>query len=196
MDINFIELLPALYQNTSPDSFFMKFLSLYQKIFLDFQKEIEGFVNSLDADAANTEELFILAEWLCFEEFKLLAEARGAKHDENVYRQTLKKAVEYYKRLGTKAAISEIITELCGEIPLIVEHHEEFCFTVFLNKIHPALPELMEYIKPAYTQGNLVLYKDEIRLNNLSYLDVNSYLDYTSSETQLNFIYLDSLHLQ
>jgi len=196
MNSSFAKYLPAVYQGASPDSFFMRFIALYQKIYLDFQKEIEGFVNSLDADTASTEELFILAEWLCFEEFKLLAEARGAKHDENVYRQTLKKAVEYYKRLGTKAAILEIITELCGEVPFIVEHNEEFSFTVFLNKMHPALPELMEYIKPAYTQGNLVLYKDEIRLNHLSYLGVNSYLDYVSSDTQLNFIYLDSLHLQ
>jgi phage tail-like protein len=195
MDINFAELLPAIYQGASPDSFFMKFLSLYQKNFLDFQKEIENFVNSLDVDTASTDELFVLANWLCFEEFKLLAEARGAKHDENIYRETLKKAIEYYKRLGTKTAISEIITELCGEIPLIVEHHEEFCFTVFLNKMHPALPELLEYIKPAYTQGSIVLYKDEIRLNRLSYLGVNSYLDYVANETQLDFIYLDSLHL-
>jgi ferric iron reductase protein FhuF len=70
----------------------MKFLSLYQKISLDFQNEIEKFTNSLDADTANTEELFILANWLCFEEFKLLAEARGAKYDENIYRQNSKKS--------------------------------------------------------------------------------------------------------
>ena len=183
MDSDFIKYLPAIYQDTSSDSFFARFTTLFAEIYLDFENQIENFKYTLDTDTANPEELFILADWLGFEEFSVLAEVMG-------HRQALKKAVEYYKRLGTKAAISEIITMLCGETPVIIEYPEKYCFTVLLQNIHPALPKLMEYIKPAYIQGNLVPMKEEIRLNHFAYLGINSYLGY--SESRLNFTYLDS----
>jgi phage tail-like protein len=179
----FARYLPAVYQTQNFDSFFLRFLALFQSIYLDLEEEIIAFPETLNPDTDNQKQLAVLADWLCLDEFELLPKDKR--------RALLSNCALFYRSLGTRSGIEYVIRWLGGsqfrivEYPQIeeyltqeriIDHYskDKFGFTILILEKIPNLSALIDYMKPAYTNCNLTEMESRVHLDNYTFLGINS----------------------
>lgn len=192
-----LEYLPEIYQrNSPPDSFFNRFLSMYQAVYDGISDEFDRLPEMLDPLRVDREFLDWLVGWFSIKNSYIWGEDK--------LRKLLLRIVDLYKIKGTKKAVSDIVEFYTDTKPIIVEQysviHNEFyernkkcvqnlfgkngyVFTVILDSYtiedsdqYIALLKLINMFKPAETICNLVVLNNNIYLDYHCYLGVNSYL--------------------
>ncbi|MGI6193328.1 MAG: hypothetical protein ACOYI3_07210 [Christensenellales bacterium] len=180
--------LPAIYRE---EDFNRRFLSIFDSMFLDMEREIVNLPRRMDYESADAEMLSYLASWMCIEE---------GEGDE--LRERLNRAMTEYETQYTVEGIRRSVKRLTGADSLIIEH-----FTVAPNRPECKNSELyqrlygenpsrffvllpdgtfksrqemdgfrrrMETLIPAGTAMELVLLKPCVQLDWHTYLGINS----------------------
>ena len=136
----------------------------------------------------------------------------GAVKDENwpedKWRIFLSRAVELYKKRGTKAELEEIIEIFSGAPPVaiiepvLLKYDNQdlevvldrlfggkysFCVLLTLNQVktdtdRKVIKRIIDSEKPAHTQGGLAVIEDRLRLDWHTYLEINTYLSEPKAE--------------
>lgn len=193
---SWIEYLPEIYQREDRDGFLERYLGIFQTIYEDLNDEIRNVSRRFDVDLTEGGYLVWLAQWIGIE--------NGQIWTENQLRRLLKEGVALYKRRGTRQGITDFVALYTGEAPFLVEGHQlwyfrgdrermrqlgrlypdnPFSLTVLVREevIHSrrqqkVLAEILEEVKPAHLELNLVLLKPYIFVGMYSYLGINSVL--------------------
>lgn len=192
-----LKYLPDVYQDDAASaSFVERYLGMFQSLYQDMSRQIEGIPAYLDPDAANGPFLEWLASWLSIEDTYLWKEEQ--------LRYLIKHGMELYKKRGTVEYMCELIRLYTGRMPYIVEHHEletfqnplgyaerlhslygenGYIFTVIVdmggqnsNKQYNILMRIVERAKPAHMESNIVVLEPYIFLDRYSYVGINSVL--------------------
>ena len=191
---SYLRYLPAVYQEDQASRDFLeRFLSLFETILMNLESSIEDIPRFFDPKSTPSEFLSWLSTWL------------GAIRDENweeeKWREFLSKAVEFYKKRGTREGISELIKLYTGKYPIIVERFQLHCadeeFVEVLDKLFGCsysfcvllkpnqvrsrrelnvVRRIVEAEKPAHTHGGVVQLRQFIRLDGHTYIGMNSVL--------------------
>ena len=194
---SWISYLPEVYQ-ADPESkaFVERYLNVFQSLYEDLTREIDGVARYFDPDVVEGEFLQWLAEWVAIDDVYLWSEAK--------LRYLLKNSVRLYKMRGARQVLAEMIELYLGEKPYIVEHHQlegyegeardsglvarlyganSYYFTVIVSeqavpspKEHKTLLKIIESAKPAHVEANVVVLTPFIFLDKYSYLGLNSVL--------------------
>ena len=112
-EATYLGYLPAIYQE-DPNSrvFLERFLSVFEAVLANFESRIDDVPQLFDAKETRSDFLPWLSTWL------------GAVKDENwpedKWRIFLSRAVELYKKRGTKAELEEIIEIFSGAPPVAI----------------------------------------------------------------------------
>ncbi len=187
--------LPEIYQGEN-QSFLERYLGIFQSLYEDLDKNIREVSSYLEIDTADEEFLNWLAQWLG-------VEASYLWEEENL-RQLLHHAMYLYSIKGTVESLKQIVQLKTGQLPYVVEQYEiePFCkdisrmkllrqlygehpsmVTVCLpsdaatsNRMYQTILKLIETVKPAQVEINLIVLKPYIFLDSYSYLGINSVL--------------------
>lgn len=189
-----IEYMPEIYQKEDTNGFLQRYLGIFQTLYEDLNEQIYGVAQNLDMETADREYLEWLAGWLDIDDSYIWSEKQ--------LRELLKNAVSLYKRRGTRQGLIDFITLYTGETPFVVENHqlnlllnnreryEKMCslyggssysFSVLVREevLHSlqeqkTLIKIIEDVKPAHTELELVIIKPYLFLDKYSYLGINS----------------------
>lgn len=189
--------LPEIYsEGTGKNAFLERYLSIFQSLYEDLNEEIKDSVSKLDPSSTTEEYLRTLAEWFAIDNIQIW-------NDEQL-RYIIKNMSYLYGKRGTREGISNFVKVYTGESPIIVEHqdfnylkdniykydlacklykNDPYVFTVLVkeehvpsNKEYKTLVKIIENVKPAYMEFDLVILKPYIFLNNYTYMGVNTVL--------------------
>lgn len=196
----FVRYLPEIYQDPDPvNSFLIRFVGIFQSLYLDMEEQIERVTAHLDPKSAQPELLAWLAQWLKIEDAYLWPEG--------TLRRILAQSVELYKKRGTRGYMEDLIALYSGEAPYIVEYHHTlpyrrapqqgeildklygdnpYTFSVIVKeeqvkdqKDYIAVRKIIDNSKPAYTEARLIVLRPYICLDQHTYLGINSgFIDY------------------
>ncbi|MGN1350965.1 MAG: phage tail protein [Anaerovoracaceae bacterium] len=189
--------LPEIYQaDGSGRSFTERFLSIFQSFYDDLDEKLDRVAEVFDPAAADGEILRWLASWIDLDDPFLWTEEQ--------LRWLVMNSASLYRRRGTRQSVSDMVELYTGQKPLIVEQYETdkfrdndrlqslmhqlygdhpYQFTVIVNE--ECVPSNAEYrtilriidcVKPAEMEVNLVVLKPYIFLSRYSYLGINSVL--------------------
>lgn len=183
-----VDYLPAIYQE---DGFTRRFLSIFNSILLDMEREITTLPQRLDYESADLEMLSYLAQWVGIEE-----------QDAETLRDRIATVLPDYETMYTLGGIRRSVRRLTGREPYLIEH-----FNVSPNAQECRDPELyrrlygddpnrffvllregdfpsrramedfqrrMERLIPARVSMELILLKPCIQLDWHTYLGINS----------------------
>ncbi|MFP3153560.1 phage tail protein [Lachnospiraceae bacterium ZAX-1] len=194
---SWISYLPGIYQKSDGTSGFLeRYLGIFQTLHEDLNEEIRQSAKYFDVESADMEILSWLAQWLGIRESYMWSKQQ--------LRKLLKKAVSLYKRRGTRQAVLEFVALYTGEMPYMVENFQIREFykkeayyeqlvklygdepNIFLLIIkdeqipsvrhYKMLVKMIEEVKPAHMDLNMIIIKPFIFLNGYSYLGINSVL--------------------
>ncbi|MGD8835929.1 MAG: phage tail protein [Desulfobacteraceae bacterium] len=113
--ISYLRYLPATYQEDPISSDFLeRFLSAFETVFYDFEKEIKRLFRYFDPAITPEDFLPWLSSWL-----KLALEEDWTAE---VKRKLIARATAIYKKKGTPGGIAEFIEVVIGQRPIIYEH--------------------------------------------------------------------------
>jgi len=192
-----VSYLPEIYQaDGSGRSFTERFLSIFQSFYDDLDERINRIAGMFDPAAADAEVLRWLASWIDLDDTFIWT-------DEQL-RYLVMNSSDLYRKRGTRQSVSDMVELYTGQKPMIVEQHEiekyrdndrlqglmhqlygdhPYQFTVIVNEeCVPSNAEfrtivrIIEGVKPADVEVNLVVLKPYIFLSRYSYLGVNSFL--------------------
>lgn len=189
-----LDYLPEVYQANDPERFLERYLAIFQTLHEELNQKIWKIPDMIDVDGAKAEDLIGLCEWLDI--------AGSYMWSEKQLRQLLKNGVRLYKKRGTRAGMLELIrlyTE--GEAYLVEFHQVEpyltrqadkeyltglygnnpYTFTIILQKDtvltqkeYRSLLRVIDEVKPAQMDVNLVVLEPYIILGGHVYLGINS----------------------
>jgi len=195
--LSYLRYLPATYQEDLVSKDFLeRFLSLFETFLGGLEAKNEDVPKLFDTKATPKEFLFWLSTWL------------GAVWDENweekKWREFLSRAVELYKKRGTREGLEELIEIYSGNKPIIVENFQLRCvenedvksileklfvtpkpysFCVLLKPAQEeiesklkTIKRIIELEKPAHTNAGVVVLQPWIYLDMHTYLGINTYL--------------------
>lgn len=193
---SWISYLPEVYQSADKGMFLERFLAVFQTMYEELNQEIKEMIYLMDLDGTNKDFLEWMAKWLDIAECYMWSEEQ--------LRTLLKNAVRLYKIRGTRKAVSEFVRIYCGgEEPYIVENFQVRNFEDKDNKVKlerlyednaykfyviikeeyapsvrefQTLRKIIEEVKPAYMELELVVLKSFIFLDKHTYLGINSVL--------------------
>lgn len=193
---SWIRYLPEIYQKEDKSAFLERFLAIFQTIYEDFNERIREVSEQFDLDIAGGQYLSWLARWIDISESYIWSEDQ--------LRRLLKKGVPLFKKRGTRQGVIEFVSLYTGERPYVVENHQiqyirdekrrretlgrlygntPFSFTVLVREevVHTVwqqktLIRIIEDVKPAQVQMQLVVIKPYIFMDQYSYLGINSVL--------------------
>ncbi|MDQ2085373.1 phage tail protein [Herbivorax sp. ANBcel31] len=194
---SFVQYLPEIYQQENDSSEFLeRFLGIFQSLYLDMEEKIDNISNYFDPECVYGEFLNFLADWVGIDDVHIW--------DAHKLKALIKTSVKSYKTKGTKESIEKHVELYTTEKPYIIEHFQikkfndiekdklmkrlysdsPYIFTVIVKEQHvpgrkeySELKKIIDSVKPAHTQANLVVLKPLIHLGNYSYLGINSYLE-------------------
>lgn len=184
--------LPAIYQS---DDFTVRFLSVFNSMFLDMERQIRSLPRLLDSQGTGEEMLRCLASWVCGD---------GERSAAEELRRWIPNALEDYESMYTVEGVRRSVRRLTGRDPILIEHcqvdpnspacsnpavcrrlygDDPFRFFVLLaedtfprrDNIRDFL-ERMRLLIPAGTELELILLKNCIQLDWHTYLGVNSFV--------------------
>lgn len=193
---SWISYLPEIYQREDKNQFFERFLAIYQTMYEELNEKIREFPYLMDVDYANQEFLEWLAKWIGIAESYVWSAEQ--------LRRLLKNAVKLYKLRGTRQAITEFVKLYTnGTEVYIVENfqikqyknkkNEELFERLYGNnpyqfqvivkesdvptvREYQTLIKIIEEVKPAYMELELVVLKPYIFLDQHTYIGMNSVL--------------------
>ncbi len=189
--------LPEIYsEGIGKNAFLERYLSIFQSLYEDLNEKIKDSVSKLDPSSTSAEYLRALAEWFAIDNIQIW--------DDEQLRYIIKNMSSLYGKRGTKEGISNFVKVYTGESPIIVEYQDFNClreniykydlacklykndpyvFTVLVkeehvpsNKEYKTLVKIIENVKPAYMEFDLVILKPYIFLDNYTYMGVNTVL--------------------
>lgn len=180
--------LPAIYQE---DSFTRRFLSIFDSMLMDMEREICALPGRLDFESAGADTLCYLASWVCVDE-----------SSPDKLRQRLYTALPDYETMYTPAGIKRSIRRLTGREALLIEHfsvdpnlpdcrnpelyrrlygEDPYRFFALLEDgafpsrdLAEAFLDEMQSLIPAGAELELVLLKPCVQLDRHTYLGINS----------------------
>lgn len=190
---SFLRYLPEIYQREDRKQFFERFLAVFQITYEEMNERIYQMPELLDAYGTDRQFLEWLTGWIGI--------ADTYMWNEKQLRSLLKNAVSLYKLRGTRKAVREYVKLYTGGYePLIVENFElkegdsryhtwnlfqedAYRFYVLVQeeyvpttKEYQALVKVIEQVKPANMELELIVLKPYIFMDGHSYLGVNSVL--------------------
>lgn len=189
--------LPELYRTTGGiDSFLDRYLSVFQSLHDDVEREIRGLPDYFSAGAAGREFLEWLSGWLDVAEPYMWTERQ--------LRYLLEHGREFYDARGTRKGVEMFVELYTGERPFVIERQDwnDFLtdkkrqdllghlykddpgsFTVLVreacisgHKEYQTLLRMIEQVKPVQMELQLVILKPYIFADGYSFLGVNSVL--------------------
>lgn len=195
--ISFVEYLPEIYQNhAQKDSFFARFLGVFQSIYLELEEKIDNMPKMFDPMLVNSDFLKWMTQWFSIRDSYIWSEDK--------LRTILKNIVRLYKIKGTRNSIIEIVYIYTGCKAKIIEQFEiinnefftnnkqllqnlfgknGYTFTIIIDEKsieksdeYVALMKLINLFKPADAKCNLVSLTNNIYLDYHCYLGINSYI--------------------
>ncbi len=201
---HWIEYLPEIYrQNTKSASFTERYLSIFQSLYEDMETKIDNLDVLFNPDVANREFLEWISSWVGINDCYMWNDAQ--------LRYLLKNIVSIYKIFGTKESISKMVELYTGELPIVVESNSlydksldhntkllyqklydssPFVFTVLIksdtiksNAQYETLLKIIDSVKPAHMEVNLIVLQPVILLDGYSYMGINTELSELSSIT-------------
>lgn len=199
---NWIDYLPEIYKSESKSaSFTERYLSLFQNLYEHMEIQIDNVDLLFNPDIADREFLEWLSSWLSISEVYMWNDSQ--------LRYLMKNVVNMYKTFGTKESIMMMIKLYTGEEPVIIENcnlysqpsyentkklynklytSSPFVFTVLIRSEciksdmhYEALLKIIESVKPAHMEVNLVVLQPLILLDGYSYMGINTTLSKLSS---------------
>lgn len=192
--VAFIDYLPQIYRGAdSINSFFARFISVFQAPYVDLEDDIDQMPRRCDPAVAPPEFLRWLADCLAVTDQSLWSEER--------LRVFLQNAVRLYRIKGTKLALRQAIELYTGKTPLIIEQFQPAACQVWrrdgatLRRLYGSSRYTVTILMPDARGGpddyaklwkiieafrsvdaicNLVFMNDEIILGQHCYLGMNS----------------------
>lgn len=193
---SWISYLPEIYQSKDEGLFLERFLAIFQTMYEELNQEIKEMPFRIDLDGTSKDFLEWMAKWLDIAECYIWSEEQ--------LRTLLQNAVKLYKIRGTRKAVNEFVKIYCeGEAPYIVENFKvrnfedrdnknklerlyednayKFYVIVKEKYVHSireyqTLSKIIEEVKPAHMELELIVLKPFIFLGQHSYLGINSVL--------------------
>ena len=193
---SFVTYLPEIYQTGDSGRFLERYLAVFQTIHEDMNQRIREVPDLLDVDSTKGEYLTWLAGWLHI--------AGSYMWSENQLRLLMKNALSLYKKRGTREGILEFIRLYTGGEAYLVEFYQiepylavaglkeslsklygvsPYTFQVILKKEwvptqkdYKSLVRVLEEIKPAQMEADLVVLEPYLFLGSHVYLGINSAL--------------------
>lgn len=193
---SWISYLPEVYRSEDKNMFMERFLAIYQTMYEELNRKIKEVPYLLDIDDTDKEFLVWLAKWLDIAESYVWSQEQ--------LRALLKNAIRLYKIRGTRQAVIEFVKLYTnGAEPYIVENFQvkqyenqgnqalldrlygdnPYQFQVIVKEEHvptvreyQTLVKIIEEVKPAYMELELVVLKPYIFLNQHTYMGMNSVL--------------------
>lgn len=190
---SFLKYMPEIYQREDKKQFFERFLGIFQTTYEELNERIYQVPEFLDAYGTHREFLEWLAGWIGI--------ADTYMWNESQLRRLLQNALSLYKARGTRVAVREYVKFYTGGYePLIVENHElkegdgryyewnlfqedAYRFYVLVKeeyvptaREYQALVKVIEQVKPANMELELIVLKPYIFMDGHSYLGINSVL--------------------
>ena len=195
---SFVEYLPEIYQAEGRDSFFERYMSVFQSVYEDFEQEIAEIPSQLDYDTTADSNLQMFTEWTgkwhthrqlnpsqvryILRNLNEIQSGRGTAH---VLELVLKLVtggdafvLEYFKWhdwMKGRSSLSESYSRLFGE--------NEDVFTILLRDMDGSLANRRQYIckiieeyVPFGMKCNLVWLEWNSHMDSYCYLDANSRL--------------------
>lgn len=191
----YLKYLPAIYQEdpTSRD-FLERYLSVFETLLANLESHIDAVPLLFDVEATRSNFLPWLSTWL------------GTIKDENwpeeKWRVFLSRAVELYKRRGTKWELEELIKMFSGAPtiaiiePALLNYDNQylkkvlkrliggkysFCILLKPEQVktgvdRKVIKRLIDSEKPAHTRGGFAVIENSLRLDWHTYLGVNTCL--------------------
>lgn len=191
-----LDYLPEIYSREDTNGFLERYLGVFQTIYEDLNSQIKNSAMMFDADSAEGDYLLWLAEWIAAPDIHIWPEDQARKF--------LRRGLSIYKKRGTKQGMIDMITLYTGEAPYIIENHHVAAFrkdkgkyermqglygnnatkfTVLLREEvvdsrwkKKIVLRLIDSMKPAHMEVNLIFMKPYIFLDQYSYMGVNSVL--------------------
>ncbi len=193
---SWISYLPEIYQCEDKNQFFERFLAVFQTMYEEFNDKIKQIPCFLDVDYADKAFLEWLAKWLDIAESYVWSKEQ--------LQELLKNAVDLYKIRGTRQAVKEFVKIYTKDAePYIVENFQvnrcktkeneallehlygnnPYRFQVIIKEEYvptvteyQALVKIIEEVKPAYMELELIVLKPYIFLSQHTYMGMNSVL--------------------
>ncbi|WP_295866746.1 phage tail protein [uncultured Oscillibacter sp.] len=116
--------LPAIYQS---DDFTHRFLSIFDSMYADMERQIDGLPGRMDYEQADGELLRYLASWVGVEQGETA----------QALRRSVRTALADYEDRYTVGGVRRSVRELTGRDPIVIEH-----FQVSANRPDCADPAL------------------------------------------------------
>jgi len=185
-----LDYLPAIYRQ---DAFTRRFVSIFDSMFADMEREIEMLPARFDYENAEDEMLSCLAEWVCVD---------SAGLDDAAIRERIGTAFSDYEDLYTVRGVKRSVKRLVGREPFIIESADvdpnapdcpdselyrriygdnPYKFFILLedNTFHnnterSVFFQKMRNLIPADTEFELILLKRCVQLDWHTYLGINS----------------------
>lgn len=186
--------LPEVYQASDRDQFLERYLAVFQTLYETMNDRIRGIPGLLDVDRTQGEYLVWLAGWLDI--------AGSQMWNTSQLRQLLRQAVELYRMRGTREGIRRMIRLYTGGEARIVEHHQLDPYrrdensrqaltrlygssadqiSIVMEKTYVpdqetyhALLRVIEEMKPAQIEVDLVILEPYMYLGGHTYMGINS----------------------
>ena len=200
---SWVEYLPEIYQQEDESLFLQRFLGIFQSIYEDLDEEIWELPKNLDMELADASYLNWLAAWLDIK--------NGYIWPEEKKRLLLKNGISLYKKRGTREGLLDFVELYLGKRPFLVEQHQirpfkkeeqkykdltalygndPYSFSLLVEEAYissirqqKALLKIIDEVKPAHMECNLVILRPYLFVGQPTYLGINSVLGKYSSLT-------------
>ncbi|BED91578.1 MAG: hypothetical protein CfP315_0077 [Candidatus Improbicoccus pseudotrichonymphae] len=193
---NFIEYLPEIYQRSGEDSFFSRFIAIFQSMYDDLDDKIDFIPANFEPLNNSYDFLKWISRWLGIRDVDVWREDK--------LRDMVSNAIEIFKTKGTIKSIKLMVEKFIGVEPIVIEQFKvtenefyvrekkiidslfgdnSFVFNVFLNENNIKTSEdyanllhIIRDMSPAGTVCNLVILQNGIFLGHHCYIGINSFL--------------------
>lgn len=187
---NFMQTFPEIYQERN--SFFHRYMSVFSSIFNDFQLEVDGMYEKIDADHAPRELLPVFASWLGIDTGNDL-------FNEGQLRTIVKEGYQLCKYKGTRETMERICEIVLSQKVILIEKNaldrgilfEEretydrlfgespYDITILVKgrenrEKRAQLMFLLNQFKPLRTRINLVFVSNRNKLDSYIFMDDNA----------------------
>lgn len=193
---SWLSYLPELYEASDEEHFLDHYLSVFQSVYDDMNERIAQFPYLLDMETTNAEYLDFMCQWVGVVKSQMWPEEKK--------RKLLSQAARLFQIRGTREGILEVLRLYLGEEVYLVEKHQwkqyeksaqrnklyeslygssSYMITVLVKeeqvpsrKEYQTFLEVIQTVKPAQAELNLVVLKPYLFLDEHCYLGINSYL--------------------
>ena len=114
---SFVEYLPEIYQQEGRDSFFERYMTVFQSLYEDLEREVDKVPFYLDYETTPDKNLPLFAEWTG-------RWHSGKKWTPEQMRYLIMNLQKIQSGRGTRSVMEQMIRLLTGKEPVIMEHFQ------------------------------------------------------------------------